>query len=248
MPTDMWLYVTVVFAASTATLLLLLIFKTERRRVSANSSPYEKEVVTLGVDSKRIVLSPTRSLTSERVKEASDKLRILNVEREILSYALRRLYEAHAEGKITAEERDRLAERYKEELKQIREEIARNESIITLNELERMQEDLIKLFTEKFDEINRKIEALRARSGFLPLNMLKPIEAEEASPPTRKPEEPKAVRTVQRKEQQRRKREQRGKERPRRERELTEADKKVEKLREEIEKVLERLSRLEVED
>ena len=40
---------------------------------------------------------------------AKDELRMLDLERDILGDAIRRLYEAHAEGKITEQERDKLA-------------------------------------------------------------------------------------------------------------------------------------------
>ena len=45
-----------------------------------------------------------KSITFENAKDARDELRTLSLEREILSDAIRHLYEAHAEGKITEEE------------------------------------------------------------------------------------------------------------------------------------------------
>jgi len=191
LPFDPWLYLTIIFGTSTIALILALITLFERGRSASKPSedttpasfslikmtPASFSLIKIGEIS-RNVLPRMRSVTRERVKEASEKLRILNLEREILSYAIRRLYEAHAEGRITEEERDRLAERYKEELKQIREEIARSESILTLDELERMQEDLLKLFAERFEELSRKIEDLRALANIRPLEALKPVEAE----------------------------------------------------------------------
>ena len=41
------------------------------------------------------------SVTSAEAKKARDELRMLDLEREILSHAIRRLYEAQAEGKIS---------------------------------------------------------------------------------------------------------------------------------------------------
>jgi len=257
LPTDLWLYLTIAFGTSTIALILALIVLFERSR--SESRP-PTAVATTSLPHMRIgeisrnILPRMRSVTQERVKEASERLRILNLEREILSYAIRRLYEAHAEGRITEEERDRLAERYKEELKQIREEITRSESIITLDELERMQEDLLKLFAERFDELNRKIEDLRAISNIRPLETLEPIEVEgpreqvepAATPPSLQRVTPPSKPSTTRK--RRRRETSREPAKTKTETKMTEADKRVEQLRAEIEKVLERLSRMEVED
>ena len=112
MPFDPWLYLTIIFGTSTIALILALITLFERGRSaskpSEDTTPASFSLIKIGEIS-RNVLPRMRSVTRERVKEASEKLRILNLEREILSYAIRRLYEAHAEGRITEEERDRLA-------------------------------------------------------------------------------------------------------------------------------------------
>ncbi len=50
----------------------------------------------------------SKSVQSNDASQAKDELRILDLEREILSDAIRRLYEAHAEGKISEQERERL--------------------------------------------------------------------------------------------------------------------------------------------
>jgi len=177
-----------------------------------------------------------RTVTNNMVREAKEKLRILNVEREILSYAIRRLYEAHAEGKITEEERDRLSKRYKEELKRINEDISRSETLITLDELERMQEDLVKLFNERFNELDKKIEELRKLTGLkvkpsptAPKEGAKPSGVKEG----RKPAQRERVKRPSRR---------------RRLQKRTEADRRVEEIMSEVEKVLERLEQIEVEE
>ena len=50
----------------------------------------------------------SRSVQTSAASNAKDELRMLDLEREILSDALRRLYEAQAEGKISEAERERL--------------------------------------------------------------------------------------------------------------------------------------------
>jgi len=177
-----------------------------------------------------------RTVTNNMVREAKEKLRILNVEREILSYAIRRLYEAHAEGKITEEERDRLSQRYKEELKRINEDISRSETLITLDELERMQEDLIKLFNERFNELDKKIEELRKLTGL------------KVKPPPTAPKESAKPSGVEERKPDKRERVKRPSRRRRRPQRKTEADKRVEEIMSEVEKVLERLEQIEVEE
>ncbi len=100
---------------------------------------------------------------------AKDELRMLDLERDILGDAIRRLYEAHAEGKITEQEREKLAITYKNRMNTIKESISKDEGIVALHELEGMQEDLMKLFSERFGELTSKVEELRTRIDVKPI-------------------------------------------------------------------------------
>lgn len=171
-------------------------------------------------------LKVERSVTSADAKKAQDELRILDLEREILSHAIRRLYEAQAEGKITEEERNRLAQGYKGRMLEIKDTISKGESVVALHELETMQEDLIKLFDERFDEINEKIANLRSTLEFKPV---KEVPIPSPAPPSAPPEKAK--------------RKARKPSAPKK----TEAEKRIDEIRAEVEKVLERLGQIEVE-
>ena len=57
---------------------------------------------------------------------------MLDLERDILGDAIRRLYEAQAEGKITEAEREKLAASYKARMMAIKESISKDESIVAL--------------------------------------------------------------------------------------------------------------------
>jgi hypothetical protein len=171
-------------------------------------------------------LKVERSVTSADAKKAQDELRILDLEREILSHAIRRLYEAQAEGKISEEERDRLAQGYKGRMLEIKDTISKGESIVALHELETMQEDLIKLFDERFDEITEKIANLRSTLEFKPV---KEVPIPSPAPPSAPPEKGK--------------RKARKPSAPKK----TEAEKRIDEIRAEVEKVLERLGQIEVE-
>ena len=115
----------------------------------------------------------SKSVQSTDASHAKDELRILDLEREILSDAIRRLYEAHAEGKISEQERERLAGTYKTRMMTVKDSIAKDETIVALHELEGMQEDLMKLFSERFGEITSKVEELRTKIDVKPIKEIK---------------------------------------------------------------------------
>ena len=105
------------------------------------------------------------SVTRDDVHKAEEDLRILNVEREIVSYALTRLFEAQAEGKITEKDKDKLLGKYKVEMSALEKQMNDKQMVVKLHELESTQADLIKLFQDKFAEINRNIESIRTNLG-----------------------------------------------------------------------------------
>jgi len=180
------------------------------------------------------------TVSSDEAEKARGRLRLLDLEREVLSDAIRRLYEAQAEGKITEQERDRLAERYKSRMLKIKDAIAKRQSVVALHELEIMQEDLIKLFNERFDELNIKIEQLRPQVEIktekeeltIPIIEALPEETETSGQitaeqkPAKKPRpKPKTTPTPSK----------------------TEAEKRIDQIRAEVEKVLDRLGQIESE-
>lgn len=169
-----------------------------------------------------------RTVTREEAKKSKERLKRLELEREILSYAIRRLYEAQAEGRISEEERESLAHRYKTRMMKVRDSISNSESIVALQELETMQQDLIKLFSERFDELGEKVEELRTRLEVEPVKEV-PIPA----PTTKAMESP-----IKERRKVRKRPAAPGK---------TDAEKRIEEIRAEVEKVLERLGQIEVE-
>jgi hypothetical protein len=177
-----------------------------------------------------------KSISPDEAGRAKDELRILDLEREILSDAIRRLYEAHAEGKISEEERERLAQTYKSRMMTVKDAISKDESLVALHELEAMQEDLMKLFSERFDDLSGKIEELRLKTETKPV---KEIIIPETGPASTSNEEEKA--TPEEKAKRRRKAA------PPKPSPRSEAEKRIEEIRTEVEKVLERLGQMEIE-
>ncbi len=194
----------------------------------------------------------SKSIPASSAVNAKDELRMLDLEREILGDAIRRLYEAQAEGKISEAERDKLAASYKQRMNTIKESIAKDEGIIALHELESMQEDLMKLFSERFGELTSKVEELRGRIDVKPIREIQvkpiptqPIVMDDAEIETDEEEEPSEV--IERKPAAAtapRKPRKPAEEKPS---QKTEAEKRIETIRSEVEKVLDKLGQMEIE-
>ncbi len=200
---------------------LITIYIMRRGRQNISTEPREvSEAVAI------LPMKGERTVTPFDAQKSRKELRVLDVEREILSFGIRRIYEAHAEGKIDEKERDRLAENYKERMREIKDSITEKESVVALHELESMQDDLIKLFNDRFDEINKKIGGLRINLGMKP----KP-EVPEPSPAA-----PLSLPGIT-------KRKRRKPSKPKK----TEAEERIEQIKSEVEKVLERLGQMEAE-
>ena len=225
-------YIIVILGAVIACSLIIYAMR-KRGKEEEKFTAKEEELET---ELKPIPFKIVKSVSPEEAARAKEELRILDLEREILSDAIRRLYEAHAEGKITEEERERLAQVYKTRMMTVKEAIAKDESLVALHELEAMQEDLIKLFSERFDEISSKIEELRSKVEAKPIKEIT-IPAAKAPPKPTVEEKP----PVEEKEKRKRKPAS-AKVSPR-----TEAEKRIEEIRAEVEKVLERLGQMELE-
>ncbi len=190
-------------------------------------------------------LKLSKSIQTTMASNAKDELRILELEREILSDAIRRLYEAHAEGKISEQEREKLAATYKNRMNSIKESIQKDESIVALHELEGMQEDLMKLFSERFGELTTKVEELRSRIDVKPIKEIPVKLPSQTSKPAQievEDEEEEEEVTVEEKQPKK-------KRKPAVEKAdvKSEAERRIESIRSEVEKVLDKLGQMEIE-
>ena len=177
----------------------------------------------------------SKTVPATDASHAKNELRILDLEREILSGAIRRLYEAHAEGMISEQERERLAGTYKSRMMSIKESIAQDETIVALHELESMQEDLMKLFRERFGDLNSKVEEMRSKIDVRPV---KEIQVQMPKPQAPTPQQPE----TDAEEQPKKKRKTPAKPSPK-----SEAEKRIEEIRSEVEDVLDKLGQMEIE-
>ena len=184
----------------------------------------------------------SKSVQTATASNAKDELRMLDLEREILSDALRRLYEAQAEGKITEAEREKLAASYKARMMSIKESISKDETIVALHDLEDMQEDLMKLFSERFGELTSKVDELRTKIDVKPIREI-PVKLPTQTPVSQieKMEEEEEEAAGEEKQKKKRKP---PEEKPDAK---TEAEKRIESIRSEVEKVLDKLGQMEIE-
>lgn len=215
---------------------LVTLYITRMRKPKKAPLP-EASIAPAEAWARRFSVSTDRTVSKEEAQEAKDKLKMLDLEREVLSSAIRRLYEAQAEGKISEEEREGIAQRYKSRMMKVRDSISKSESVVALHELESMQEDLIKLFSERFDELGRKVEELRTRLEIK-------AEKEEAAAPTEVTQQSTAETAEKEKEREKRKARKKPAQAPT---PKSDAEKRIDEIRTEVEKVLERLGQIEVE-
>ena len=181
----------------------------------------------------------TKSVQTGDASHAKDELRILDLEREILSDSIRRLYEAHAEGKISEQERERLAASYKSRMNAVKESMAKDETIVALHELEGMQEDLMKLFSERFGDLSSKVEELRSKID------VQPVKEVRVKMPKTLLEEAEADEEEEGADEKRKARKKRAA--PAKPSPKSQAEKRIEEIRSEVEKVLDKLGQMEIE-
>ncbi len=217
------------------------------RNPSTEKKQPQKQKANMDPEYSPLPFKVSKSVQTTMASDAKNELRILDLERDILGDALRRLYEAHAEGKITEQEREKIAASYKNRMNTIKESISKDESIVALHELEGMQEDLMKLFSERFGELTSKVEELRGRIDVKPIREI-PIKMPMQTPQQlemdeEEEEEEKAEVGASGEEKPKKKRKP-PEERPD---QKTEAEKRIESIRSEVEKVLDKLGQMEIE-
>jgi hypothetical protein len=220
----------VVLVVIIACVIVIYAMRIRRKKPGETTTQAQAEPVYTGLPFK-----VTKSVQSTDASSAKDELRILDLEREILSDSIRRLYEAHAEGKISEQERERLAGSYKSRMLAVKESMAKDETIVALHELEGMQEDLMKLFSERFGDLASKVEELRSKIDVQPVK-----EVAVKMPKTPMLEESEAEEEEKKKPTKKRK----PAEKPS---PKTEAEKRIEEIRNEVEKVLDKLGQMEIE-
>ena len=171
-----------------------------------------------------------KTVNNNDATRARDRLRLANLERDIIGNALTKIYEAEANGQINEPEKNHLLQRYKTDLKRVDGEIGIHRKTVDLYELESAKEDLLKSFHEKLLEIDLKINQIK------PTVTLTTEQKTILEPTLAKTETSSAEQSTIP-----------PKERPAREKPKNKAEEKLESVREEVLKAMERLEQIESE-
>jgi len=174
-----------------------------------------------------------KTVTESDISKARNKLRVANLERDIIGDALTKIYEAEAKGTINEPEKNQMIQPYKNDLKRVDAEIDTYRKTVDLYELEAAKEDLFKRFQETFLDIQARIEKIRPSLNLPASTETKPIELKPAPARTESTEQAEENAPP--------------KEKPPREKARNKAEEKIETIREEVLKAMERLEQIETE-
>ena len=111
----------------------------------------QNEPKLLGTDFKR-------RINRSEMEKARRNLNTVLLEKDLISGALTRVYEAEADGKISHTEREELAARYKKRLGEVEEKLGDTEITIEVGELERLRDELMNLFEKKMHQIDNRLQ------------------------------------------------------------------------------------------
>ena len=105
------------------------------------------------------------TVTTADLERSRREMRTIMVERDLLSSAMMKLYEAETEGRITREEREMISKRYSDQIKDLQSKLKDVELIVEVGELEGLRNELVSLFDGKIQNIDARLEIARQRLG-----------------------------------------------------------------------------------
>jgi hypothetical protein len=105
------------------------------------------------------------NVTSSDLEHSRREMRTMMLERDLLSSALMKVYEAETEGRITREEREMIATKYSDQIKSIQSKLKDVELVVEVGELEKLREELVTMFEQKIENIEARLEQAKTRLG-----------------------------------------------------------------------------------
>jgi len=109
------------------------------------------------------------------LEKARRDLKTLVLEKELLSNAITRVYEAESAGKISKDERERLSSKYRDQLKNVETQLGDRGLVIEVGELENLRRELVNLLERKLDQIESRLKEIKPQ-----LEHVKTIDVESA--------------------------------------------------------------------
>ena len=128
-----------------------------------NSRPKPEKVVVATSDASGRTIQST--VTSADLERSRREMRTIMVERDLLSSAMMKLYEAETEGRITREEREMISKRYSDQIRDLQSKLKDVELVVEVGELEGLRNELVGLFQGKIQNIEARLDIARQRLG-----------------------------------------------------------------------------------
>ncbi len=138
-----------------------------------------------------------RSIPKNDLEKNRRRLKPLLLEKELVSGALTRLYEAEAAHEITREETETLASKYRQQLKLLDAQIVEIDAFVEIGDLETLREQLVELVAQKIDAIEKRIR----RTKPIAAPLISELESRNAKLPIKSIAAEKPLREAQRKSQ-----------------------------------------------
>jgi hypothetical protein len=138
-----------------------------------------------------------KTVTTDDLEKSRREMRTLMLERDLLSAALTKVYEAENEGKITREEREMIAKRYSSQIRDLESKLTDKELLVEVGELESLRDELVTLFREKIQNIESRLDQAKERLPAASAQEAKGLEAAMAASASRKSAAASAVTTTQ---------------------------------------------------
>ena len=118
-----------------------------------------------------------KTVTVDELDSSKREMRTLMLERDLLSAALNKVYEAESDGQITRDEREMIARKYSSQIREFEAKLRDKELIVEVGELEKLRDELVSLFREKIQNIESRLDQAKER--------LQPVRQEVRPEPTR---------------------------------------------------------------
>jgi hypothetical protein len=106
-----------------------------------------------------------RGSSQSEVESSRREVRLLKMEKEYLSGALTRVYEAEVQGRITKDEMQFLSQKYRGDLQAIDEKLSKAQAVVDVADLENAREELLALVNSKVAQIDARLKELKVKVG-----------------------------------------------------------------------------------
>lgn len=174
------------------------------------------------------------TIPAASLERSRREMRALTVERDLLSSALMKVYEAETDGRISKDEREMIAKKYSGQIKELGSKLKDVELVVEVGELESLKEELVTMFQEKIQNLETRLGQARERMEALaPQAAVAPT----APAPVKKEAQPRPEQAAELEKVV----EKRAKP------ELSESEKRVKEIRNEVMEALTKLERIDVE-